>query len=519
MIGSAAQHFAYPTPIRSLSRRSIILRYFFYFSVALSLRAADVVATTSAGQIRGRKVNGVFVFKGVPYGADTAKRRFQSPALPVPWTGIRDCIEFGPIAPQPEGTSTRSFRHADLPQSEDCLNLNLWTPALHDSKRRPVFVYFHGGGYDSQTGDLIDGEKLSGNGDAVVVAVNHRLGGFGFLYLGDVGGNEFSFSANVGLLDLILALKWVQANITEFGGDPKRVTIFGESGGAGKCLLLMTAPAAKGLFQRVWTMSGSAVGGVPRESAAVSAQWILADLKIESQDLGKLQTLPMGKLIAAFGGKRFAPVADGSVLPRDSFQPDPDVPLVLGTTHDEMSPFPLKDPRIAQQSTWDDAIRALPAGVPNPSQTIAAYRRMYPEYTPAEVVHATASAWEIWRGIVAVSERRAKQRSATWVYCLEWPGRDKASHAIDLGLVLNDPKENWRTAQQPTGPAMARIMSDSFLAFGRTGDPNAPSLPKWPQFKLPERTTMIFDLPPRVENDPRRGERELLFPPRAMSHR
>jgi len=494
-------------------------------SRAQTAPADGPIATTTAGKVRGYVESSINVFKGIPYGGDTAKRRFQAPVPPDPWPGVRDCTDFGPIAPQPAGTAKNGFRHADLPQREDCLNLNLWTPALHDGRKRPVFVYLHGGGVDSQSGDLIDGAALTRGGDAVVVGVNHRLGGFGYLYLGEIGGAEFADSGNAGMLDLVLALQWVRANIAEFGGDPECVTIFGESGGALKCATLMTMPAARGLFQRVWSMSGAGIAAGNRQQATTVARSVLAALNLTPERVAEIKTMPMEKLVAAFAKKPLGPIVDGRALPRDPFYPDAsplsaDIPMVIGTTHDEMSSFLVKNPAFSNL-TWETVTGALRSTNPftfgpSPEKIVAEYRRLYPDYSPTEVAHAIVTVLGLWRGIVTESERRAAQGGPTWVYCLNWPGRGKATHAIDLALVLNDPAQNWRTHQESTAPKMAEIMSASLLAFGRTGDPNCAGLPPWPRFNVEQRPTMIFDLPPRGENDPRRGER-LLFASKADS--
>ena len=394
----------------------------------------------------------------------------------------------------------------------------MWTPALRDGRKRPVFVYFHGDGFDNQSTNLIDGTPLAHRGDAVLVGVNHRLGGFGFLYLEDTGGAEFAGAANAGLLDLVLALQWVRQNIAEFGGDPGCVTIWGDSGGAGKCVALMTMPAAHGLFHRVWTISGALLAGLPRDVASANAHRVLERLNLSPEQAGELARLPTEQLVQAFD-RPFGPVIDGTVLPRNPFMPDAapmsaDIPMVIGTTHDEMSSFLVKRPELANV-TWENIASAMASvgmrSLPNLNveRLVAEYRRIYPDYSPTEVVWAISTASGIWRMTVVQSERRAQQGGRTWVYCLDWPGRGKAAHAIDSALVVADPAQNWRTAAQPTGQAMADIMSDSFLAFGRTGDSNTPALPKWPVFNTEERPTMIFDLPSRIEKDPRNDERKL----------
>ena len=218
--------------------------------------AAAPVAVTKAGKVRGKVENGVSVFKGVRYGADTATTRFQAPRDPQPWNDVLDAFDYGNQTPQPSagdgGGLFKSWANRRA-NSEDCLFLNVWTPALagnlRDGKKRPVMVWFHGGGFSSGSGssNAYDGVRLAKRGDVVVVTVNHRLNVFGHLYLAGIGGQKFADSGNVGVLDLVHSLKWVRDNIAEFGGDPGNVMIFGESGGGAKVTTLMTMPAAQGI--------------------------------------------------------------------------------------------------------------------------------------------------------------------------------------------------------------------------------------------------------------------------------
>jgi para-nitrobenzyl esterase len=250
------------------------------------------LATTTAGKVRGFLDNGVSAFKGIPYGGDTALRRFQAPVPPAAWNEVRDARAFGSMAPQ--GAAGRG---GGSNTSEDCLRLNVWTPALRDGKQRPVLVYFHGGAYNngSVNSNLYDGVRLCRRGDVVVVTVNHRLNVFGFLYLAELGGAEFADSGNAGMLDLVLALRWVRDNIREFGGDAGNVTIFGQSGGGAKCATLMAMPAARGLFHRVWTMSGQQLTGRTREHATADARVVLKNLELTPDRIGELKTLPAGR--------------------------------------------------------------------------------------------------------------------------------------------------------------------------------------------------------------------------------
>lgn len=492
------------------------------------------VAKTKYGKVRGYIDNNINVFKGIPYGDNTAKRRFQPPVPPIPWSGIKDATEFGPIAPQkPIGKSNfYPMPKKGTKMSEDCLHLNVWTPGLRDGKKRPVMVWFHGGGYNSWSCniDLYDGVNLCRKGDVVLVTVNHRLNGFGFLYLGELGGKEFAESGNVGMLDLVLALKWVKENITEFGGDPNNVTIFGESGGGAKCATLMAMPAAKGLFNKVITESGQQLTGRTREHATETARKILKALNISPDNIDNIKTVPMYKLIKAIRGNSFAPVTDGIVLPRDPFSPDAsplsaNIPMIMGNNHDETTYLIGSRDTSTFHLTWEQ----LPAKISqhvkqfignlDPKMIIEKYRKWYPKYSPTDVFFAVTTASRSWKGMVIESERRAKQNGApTYVFQLNWKspvdgGKWKASHTMDVPLVFDNIKYGkTMTGTGPGAQRMADIMSESWIAFARTGNPDTPQIPHWPRFDLKNRATMVFDLPSRVENDPRGNERKLFAP-------
>jgi para-nitrobenzyl esterase len=490
--------------------------------IAGPLPAAEApVARTTAGQVRGAANGDISVFKGIPYGDDTAKHRFQAPVPPVPWEGVRDALAFGPMAPQ----GSRVVAGA----SEDCLKLNVWTPALRDGKKRPVMVYFHGGAYNngSVNDDLYDGTRLCRRGDVVVVTVNHRLNIFGYLYLAELGGAEFRDSGNAGQLDLILALQWVRGNIAEFGGDPGCVTIFGQSGGGAKCATLMAMPAARGLFHRVWTMSGQQVTGRTREHATADARAVLAALGLTPATINELKTLPLEKIQAVVGKGNWNPVVDGGALPRDPFAPDAPplsagMPMVLGNTHDETRLLIGGGNHALFDLTWE----ALPAAIAasakqfigglTPETIIAEYRKLYPAYAPADVFFAVTTAARSWKGMVQESERRARQHGPTWAYDVCWPspldgGKWRAPHTIDIPLVFANVAQSRYTKDAPGVQAVAGAMSDALLAFARTGDPGTKALP-WPRFELERRPTMLFDTRPHMEDDPRGAERRLFEP-------
>ena len=485
---------------------------------------ASPAAATTAGRMRGLVAsNGILAYKGVPYGADTGRRRFQPPAPPEPWTSVRDAIEYGPIAPQP------GFR--GRPMSEDCLHLNVWTPALGDGGRRPVLVWFHPGAYSSGTSNepASHGARLSRRGNVVVVTVNHRLNAFGYLYLAEIGGPEFADSGNAGMLDLVLALRWVRDNIAEFGGDPNLVTIFGQSGGGAKCATLMAMPAARGLFHRVFTMSGQQVTASRRSTATTHASELLAALALTPDRVAELRSLPMDALVKVSRAPTYlGPVKDGRALPRDPFDPDAppisaDVPMVLGNTHDETRNLIGRGDPTLFDLTWETLQPRLEAASPfmgdlDRGKVIAEYRRLYPAYSPSDIFFAATTASRSWRGQVIEAERRAVQPGAarhTWVYQLDWKsptdgGKWESYHGLDVPLVFdNAPMVPEMVGAGPEPQAVADQMIEALLAFARTGSPNTKAIPPWPVYDLSRRATMVFDVASRVVDDPRGAERRM----------
>jgi len=482
------------------------------------------VATTGHGPVRGYVEDGIKVFRGVRYGADTGPRRFEPPRPPEPWRQVRAATAYGPASPQ---------RRIDEPTSEDCLFLNVWTQGLRDGGRRPVLVYFHGGAHASGSGSspLYDGVRLCRRGDVVVVTVNHRLNVFGYGYFARLGGPHLADSGNVGNLDLVLALQWVRDNIAEFGGDPGNVTIFGQSGGGAKCVTLMAMPIASGLFHRVATMSGQHVTAMGPLHATERAKAFLAALKLGPNDVEELRALPAERLVEALaitdpvegeGAITFWSVLDHRSTPRHPFYPTAPreaahIPMLIGNTHDETAAFLRGDPKLFE-ITWDD----LPAKLAqemvadiSPEFVVARYRELYPSYTPWRVLRAAATAGRSWRGHLIQAEERAKIGAPAWMYQLDFPspaegGRLGAFHTLDIPLVFdNIAKPGSETGATPQAQAVADRMSDAFIAFARHGDPNHAGIPRWSRYDLPQRATMIFDVQTRMEDDPRRAEREL----------
>jgi para-nitrobenzyl esterase len=513
-----------PAPKRRLFLQQSIVVASGLLGMPARAAAGDApIAATRHGQVRGYRDNGVNVFKGVRYGADTAPRRFMAPLPPQPWQGIRDALGHGTASPQ----SSR-----EEATSEDCLFLNVYTPGLRDGQKRPVMVYIHGGAYNNGSGSspLYDGVRLCRRGDVVVVTVNHRLNAFGYLYLARHGGERFADSGNAGQLDLILALQWVRDNIAAFGGDPGNVTVFGQSGGGAKIATLMAMPAAAGLFHRAATMSGQQVTASGPLNATLRARAILDALKLPAGRIDELRTMPYGRIVDVlgtrdpvlpFGGVSFAPVLDERNLLRHPFYPDAPaqsahIPMMIGNTHDETRAFLGGDPANFNLS-WEQLPGKL---APNmrvdiqPEAVIAQYRKLYPTLSPGDLLFKITTASRSWRGAVIEAEQRALSGSPAFVYQLDWAtpkdgGKFGAPHASDIQLVFDNIAKPGATAIGPQAQAMADMMSEAFIAFARNGDPNGRHLPRWEPYDLARRQTMVFDVPPRLEDDPRGAERRI----------
>lgn len=490
--------------------------------------AVSPIVPTTAGRVRGVRENGVQVFRGIRYGADTAPLRFRAPRPPRPWTGVREAVAWGPSAPQ---------RGASVAASEDCLFLNVWTPVAEARMRRPVLFYIHGGGYDTGSGSdpLYDGARLASRGDVVVVTVNHRLNAFGYLYLGQLGAG-FGTSGNAGQLDLVLALQWVRDNIAAFGGDPGNVTVFGQSGGGAKIATLMAMPAARGLFHKAWTMSGQQVTAAGPRAATQRAELFLRTVGVDPHAgdmLQQLLALPPERILEGTAARDFSriedtrlyfgPVLDGQVLPRHPFWPEAPaqsaaIPMVIGNTRDETRAFLGNDPRNFELG-WDE----LPARLEKQQYVdiradlvVARYRQLYPHYSPSEVFFAATTAGRSWRGAVEELEARARQPGAvapTWAYQLDWGtplegGRLRAFHTLDIPLVFDNIRQpGSRTGDGIEAQAMADAMAAALLAFARNGDPNHAGIARWEPYSMARRQTLLFDVPAVLADDPRGAER------------
>jgi para-nitrobenzyl esterase len=493
-------------------------------------RTPGATVTTSLGSIRGYVDDGVQVFTGVPYAASTAgANRFLPPQKRQPWTDVRDAMQWGQRPPQILGGEPAEMLPTDPrePLGEDCLVMNIWTP--NPTGRRPVMLWLHGGGYASGSGSysIYEGRELARKHDVVSISVNHRLNLLGFLYLAQYGG-KWAAASNVGMLDIVAALEWVRDNIAAFGGDPRNVTIFGQSGGAGKVSTLMAMPSARGLFHRAIAQSGAALTAIPVDQAVKTTEQVLQRLKITPDRLDQLQSVPFAQLIDVLrpaAGPALppaGPVLDGKSLPVHPFDPaapaqSASVPFLTGTTATEITFFSPDD----QLMPIDDAafrqrVKALlKVDDAEADRLIAIYRKHQPGRDNIDLCLRMETDNSRFRlSVEAQAERKAAQRGApVYVYRFEYyspvrQGRLKAMHCMEIPFVF-DNLEGGKvyTGISPAAQRIADRMSAAWVAFARTGDPNHRGMPTWPAFNSTERPTMVFGDDTKMVNDPAKEER------------
>jgi len=482
-------------------------------------RAAPLAPVlTTSGRVRGFIDGDLQVFRGIRYGADTGPRRFQPPEPPPPWRGVIDARDFGSASPQPGPEPN---------QSEDCLFLNVMAPHVKTARSRPVIVYIHGGAYSSGSGSslLYDGSTLCRQGDAVVVTVNHRLSLFGYLYL-----PGFPDSGNAGTLDLVLALRWVRDNIGAFGGDPKCVTLLGQSGGGAKIATLMAVPEAAGLFHRAVTMSGQQLTVSGPLHAAGRARLLLDKLVVPPERAATLNAQELLRGLAGTvdpyigrGSLYMGPVLDDRTLTRHPFYPDApeqsaSVAMMIGNTHDETRALIGRGDPGAWTVSWEELPRKLEQELRvdiSGDLVVTEYRRLYPNYSPSDVFFAATTAGRSWRAAVVEAELRAAQGAPAYAYQLDWRapadgGKWGAFHTLDIPLMFGTlTAAGSLTGDGPEARRLSATMQQALLAFARTGDPNYSGLARWEPYSLARRQTMLFDFEPRLADDPRGAERRL----------
>ncbi|MGW4335771.1 carboxylesterase/lipase family protein [Rhodococcus koreensis] len=496
------------------------------------------VVDTAGGRVRGTTAGEVSVFKGIPYGNVAGGSRFRQ-AVPARWTGIRDSDRYGPSAPQVHpGAGAVPIHLAWIfdteRRSEDCLVLNVFAPADGGRHRAPVMVFFHGGGFANGSASPIglDGRNLARRG-IVVVSINHRLNVFGHLFLG-LDDERYADSGNIGLLDVVLALRWVRENISQFGGDPCRVTIFGQSGGGSKVAGLMAMPAAEGLFHRAIIQSASsALRFATIEEAARNTHHLLEVLQIDQSRLHAVADLP-GKVlleavpatIAAAGGvDNFRPVIDGRHLPAQPFADDAigtssDIPLLMGWCETEQrAAFSLAPENFTQ--TWGQALERVGRFLDVPrtlaSTVMSTYADGRPQDSPGDVMALVYGDHRYRRTATRAAELRvAAADAATYVYLVKWRspvlgGSLRSPHMLCLPFVFrNVDHANKFVGTEPDRYRLQDEMSQAWVAFARTGSPDCAELPRWPRYSLPGRPTMVFDRHTAVEQDPAARERAVL---------
>ena len=511
------------------------------------------VTETASGKVRGFERRGVCTFRGIPYGAPTSgARRFMPPAKAASWKGVRSSLTYGYVSPQEPRTVWDKdelafvYQWDDGFQHEDCLRVNIWTQAL-DNRKRPVMVWLHGGGFSTGSGHEMktyDGENLARRGDVVVVSLNHRVGAVGFLNLAAVGGEKYAASANLGMLDIVAALEWVRDNIRNFGGDPANVTVFGQSGGGGKVTALLAMPQAAGLFHRAIVQSGSMLHMPGPETTAKLADAALKELGITKANLDQLHSIPVERVVAAgiaaskavfpeprsvkpFDFSRhaelkpWAPTVDGATLPESPFcngapAVSARVPLLVGSTRTEMAvgwDWPdYEDFTIGQLI----GIMKQAYGKEMAPRVLDAFRRGHPDAKPCDLLALWQSSGVRRAALRQASAKAAQASAPAYVYLFAWntpvlDGRVRSYHCAELPFVFdNTDRCDAATGGGPAARALAANVSEAWIRFARTGDPNHSGLPQWPAFAAATRATMVFDNTCAVADDPDREELDVL---------
>ncbi len=493
---------------------------------------------TQQGTVAGYVEDGVYIYKGIPYAK---AERFMEPTAPDSWEGIRSCRAYGPTCPQEKRMGWYSDEQAfafdwdDGYADENCLRVNIWTPGINDGKKRPVMVWLHGGGYSAGSGQEqpgYEGSNLAKNGDVVVVSLNHRLNVLGFLDL-SAYGEQYKHSGNVGLMDLVAALNWVNKNIEAFGGDASNVTIFGQSGGGGKVSTLLATPSANGLFQKAIVESGSMIRTMESKYSRMIAAALLEDLGLKPSEVDKLKTMPYEQLLAA--GNRavekirpiataegsasfifgWAPSVDGDIIPVQPFDPaapeiSRDIPMIIGTTKQEFCASTYVPAfRDATMEQAENFVRSKYGD--RADEFIDAFKKAYPVYEPKDLIDIDL----IFRpSAVAQADIKAAQGGApVYMYFFEWesPVMDgvlRATHCMEIPFVFdNVVRHATMTGGGEEAQALAKKMSGAWVNFARTGNPNAAGLPEWEPYTTDGGATMFFGNDCHVEHN---HDRELM---------
>ena len=507
-----------------------------------AIAAERVTVQVANGTLSGMAADGAFSFKGIPYAATTAgANRFKAPQPPSNWSGVRDATEYGPLCPQvvvpSDGGPLAGLYDADQPLGEDCCVLNVFTPDLNTAARRPVMFYIHGGGYinGGSGSPALDGTNLARFGEVVVVTINHRLNAFGYTNLSTLAPDTYGDSQNAGHLDIVAALKWVRDNITAFGGDPNSVTVFGQSGGGSKILILLAMPEAKGLFHRAISMSGAA--GLNIDPAADMEPYVsalLKELNIGPNNLATLQEVPFRALleariraVTASGLEGARPVIDGKHIITRPMTPEglamhADVPLLLGHTRTEATLFFQNDMR--NFGLTEAQMRSRMRAVFNIDDTkideiMAAYRQDTKEMTPSDILIAVASDVQFRLPMTGAAEAKSQAagQAPVWMYNFTWAipkdgGILGSPHAIDIPFAFGTVNETGEIIGRGDGPMeTAMNMMSAFVSFARTGNPNNKRMPEWSPYNSETRTTMLINAECEAVRDWRGAARKAIM--------
>lgn len=508
----------------------------------------DVAITdTVYGKVQGFIHSGVYHFRGIPYGTDTGgKNRFMPPQKPEPWDDVFPAVWWGNSAPQildnqysrPYASFADNWNYDEI--SEDCLRLNVWTTGLADGKKRPVIVWLHGGGFSYGNAieqDGYKGENLSKKGDVVFVSINHRLNAIGFSDLSGVGGAKYANSGNVGALDMVAALEWVNENIANFGGDPGNVTIMGQSGGGAKVCTVAAMPKSEGLVHKAVPLSGSSTEALDQSVSQEIGEYILKEAGLEASEIDKLQEMPWQEYIdlanrasqkysqeSGFSGRRggFAPVADGVNIPRGTFFSEANgaasnIPMMLCTTFHERSIGRL-EPEL-ENFTESEAKEYMKNSTgrrgfgENAAEIYDAYAKAFPDAKPIEIINLAAASR---KSVVETATAKLNQNAPVYVAWFGWEpplfsNRMRAFHCVDICFwFYNTDLMLTHTGGGARPRRLSEKMSNALLQFMKTGNPNVDGLPEWPTFTVENGETMILDDQCEVKNDPDREARELV---------
>ncbi|MHA1914742.1 MAG: carboxylesterase/lipase family protein [Promethearchaeota archaeon] len=477
------------------------------------MKKTEIIKTES-GNIQGYTENGIEIFKGIPFAEPPiGDLRFCPPVIKKPWDGVFDSTKYGPCAYQGFTNLEEWFGKLEH-ESEDCLNLNIWTPAA-DGKKRPVMVWIHGGAFITGSGchEFYDGSALTKRGNVVIVTINYRLGALGYLYIPGA-------TANVGQLDQIAALKWVHNNIEAFGGDPDNVTIFGESAGGYAVVTLPAMPAAKGLFHRVIAQSAPYFDP---EVSEKNTKTLMRKLKVKKGDIDALRKLPAKKIIEAQDNMMetdisnllaFRPLIDGDIIPKHPLEAYrngecKDIEFIIGSNLDEAKLFTALAPELNSRiEAGGDNMLIILMGMLKIEKTksreiLDTYKKAREgkfSIEPVELLNVLINDGMFRIPTIRLLEAQSKHQPNTYNYMFTYPspylnGTLGSPHAVEIPFVFNSldiPLLDGFVGNGPSEQVLSEKVMDAWIAFAHTGNPNHDNLPQWPSYKVDQRATMFL---------------------------